>query len=90
MNLTKVGFTQDPVERISTLNSTEYAGTNDWYFHYLEPTVHGGKLESLVHQELRAFQSHAVYVKSGHEVECNEVFDCTPEVAIACCKKLAT
>lgn len=82
--LVKVGMTErEPADRLLALNSYSYGGCNDWKIVFQVRCNNAGKVESSTHQFLLPYVFNAIYVSSGREVMCRELFRCDQNVAIA-------
>ncbi len=84
--LTKIGTSKNPPERVSHLNSYIYGGVSDWRLRYSRSFENAGRVEFLSQQRLDAQRVAATYEKNGRVIECQELFRCDVETAIATVK----
>ena len=88
--LIKIGSTEAPLQsRIRKLNDVRYAETNDWELIGSQDFVAAGKIEFSVHKALRNYRLKGNYNGQSRDGECNELFDCTSQVALAALKAAA-
>jgi hypothetical protein len=86
-----VGSAKSSVERISGLNSEQYAGRHDWNLKYSHGVKNMGLVELEVHAALSQFAiKDKYYFKGGEKTECREIFLCSVDAAINALKKIST
>lgn len=79
---TKVGTARDSEVRVKSLNTHKYGQIGDWALAYFHPCTYAGKVEFLVHSELRAHHFPRPNATGANSIECQELFGCKPEDAI--------
>lgn len=85
----KVGSGKSSVDRISGLNSEQYAGRHDWTMKYHYGVKNMGLVESKVHAALSKFAiTDKYYLKDGGKIYCREIFSCSDFVAINALKEI--
>ena len=75
----KIGFSTDILDRIRTLNSFGYGGTNDWQWLHAFYLYDGGRIEYKCQLHFREYRIPSVYIRDGKEVSCLETFSCDHE-----------
>ncbi|MCY1260054.1 hypothetical protein D9M68_100060 [compost metagenome] len=85
-DVVKVGSSQDPAQRMKTLNSLAYGGYRDWRLHFSEPCERAGFVEFNAHRMMRPYSTPGVYVRGTVQVACSELFACELSDAIAIVK----
>jgi hypothetical protein len=86
--IVKVGSAKSSVERISGLNSEQYAGCHDWNLKYYYGVTNMGLVESEVHAALSQLAiTDRYYFKDGQKTECREIFSCSVDAAIEVLKE---
>lgn len=88
LKLVKIGTTSNPTARLTTLNYFGYGGTHDWDMLFNNYYPKAGRIEFLIQQNLSTYRVWNEYVKQGEPVRCQELFRCTPKIAIAAIEKL--
>jgi hypothetical protein len=85
----KVGSGKSSVDRISGLNSEQYAGRHDWAMKYHYGVKNMGLVESEVHATISKFAiTDKHYLKDGVKIFCREIFSCSDFVAINTLKEI--
>lgn len=79
----KVGFACDPVGRMNILNRHGYAGARDWLLLATQHCEQAGRVEANIQGALAVFQVPANTRGQGIWGDCREVFNCTPDDALA-------
>jgi hypothetical protein len=80
----KIGLTDDPNERIATLNNTGYGGMTDWTLLYYAEVDNAGMVEFKSQKSLIEFSAPTTFVRQGNVVDCLETFSCgLPEAVSA-------
>lgn len=88
-SIIKVGCAKSSVDRISGLNSEQYAGRHDWSMKYYYGVKHMGLIESEVHASLSKFAiTDKFYLKDGGKTHSQEIFSCSVNEAINALKKI--
>lgn len=82
LSLTKIGVAKDVNDRLKNLNSHGYGGTKDWKIYSHREYKMAGQKEMQIHRQLAAHQAIRNYEKGGNIVECRELFDCKPNIAV--------
>jgi hypothetical protein len=90
LGLVKVGTSQNLESRIKNLRSYAYGGAKDWEVVYSVFISNAARFELDVQQALATSNVVRPYTKDGFRVDCQELFSCTPEVAIASLNKLTS
>jgi hypothetical protein len=78
----KIGSSKNVENRVKTLNSLGYGGAADWTLHFSQSSSKAGEVEFRAHHSLRQHQRFRTYIKQGHPVTCQELFDCDAETAL--------
>ena len=83
-SLLKIGVSNNPFRRISTLNSMGYGGACDWTMEWSEYCEKAGRVEATAHEILKlgGHQAESKYLRNGYTVHCQELFRCPLEKAI--------
>lgn len=87
LKVVKVGFASDVENRIKSLNSLGYAGTNDWVLLYWVETKNAGRHEYDTHKLLSGYASPRAYEREGRRVDCLETFACDAPRALEALRK---
>jgi hypothetical protein len=87
LKLTKIGTAKDASKREYSLNNSRYGDSNDWKIQFTQQCPKAGRIEFEVHQALMPFNVSRSYWKQGNLVDCEELFDCNVELAIATIKQ---
>ena len=83
LGLVKVGTSQNLDSRMKNLRSYAYGGAKDWEVIYSVFVPTAARFELSVHQALSIYSVDRSYLKDGFRVDCQELFSCKPETAIA-------
>jgi hypothetical protein len=79
----KIGSAKSSIDRISGLNSEQYAGRHDWSLKYHYGVKCMGLVEFEVHSKLFQFAiTDEYYSKDGEKINSREIFSCPVDVAI--------
>ena len=81
--LVKIGTAKNAHARAKTLNSSGYGGATDWKIDYYQFCSKAGRVEHLAQKTLSAERALRTYLKTGCEVDCYELFNCSAADAIA-------
>ncbi len=84
LGLTKVGTSQNLESRIHNLRSYGYGGANDWTVIHAVTMPKAARFEFHVHRALSETRKVRSYIKDGFRVDCQELFECSPEMALKC------
>ena len=88
--LIKIGSTEaSPDTRVKKLNDVRYAEANDWQLISFQNFTEAGKVEFSVHKALRKYRVDGNYNGQSRHGECNELFNCTSQDALAALKTAA-
>ena len=81
LGLTKIGVAKECVDRMRNLNSHGYGGASDWSHCYSQEVDRAGLVEFYAHNLLEKFRVSRSYVRTGRQIECQELFICNVETA---------
>lgn len=85
--LVKIGTSQDIDRRLVDINRYGYGGFTDWIMIWSSKPFSGAsRFESWVQGELAEYRENVKYSKHGNDKISNEVFRCSPDVAIEAIK----
>ena len=79
--LTKIGFSTDPFNRIYIANLEGYAGKRDWRVRAQLKSSNAGQLEIAAHKFLRDYCDSTFWVRNSKITYPREVFSCSFETA---------
>ncbi|WP_300974510.1 GIY-YIG nuclease family protein [Sphingomonas sp. LHG3406-1] len=79
--LTKVGFSDDPSNRIYIANLEGYAGIHNWRIVAAIHLARAGQIEKTLHQLLRPYCVDLEWERGGNVTQSREVFRCKYAVA---------
>ena len=80
--LTKIGTAADANSRMETLRALGYGGCVDWMLQFSSTYSKAGRIELLAQRQLSQYRVWRSYWKGGRTVECQELFNCNPSLAI--------
>lgn len=80
--LTKIGVAKAHQDRMRTLNSHGYGGTTDWQIHSHYEVDSAGRVEFMAQQTLDSYRVSKTYFRTGKTIDCQELFECSVELAI--------
>lgn len=81
--IVKVGCAESAQERISGLNSEQYAGRRDWVLKFSTDVKNMGLVESSTHAALAPYAiTDKSYYKEGLKTNCREIFSCPVSTAV--------
>jgi hypothetical protein len=81
--LTKVGYADDPDDRLARLNREAHASRTNWKLVFAETYEKAGKVEFAAHAALAKQKADGhTYVKLDRDIESQEIFTCSAEQAI--------
>lgn len=87
--LVKVGRATGPVrDRERSLNEQAYASVTDWRIAFHKDLPRAGPVEAEIQRHLREYRVRRVTTKSGRSQRTQEVFKCSPEIAIRLARRL--
>ncbi|WP_213778530.1 GIY-YIG nuclease family protein [Caballeronia sp. dw_276] len=84
--IVKVGSSQNPTQRMDTLNAFEYGGYRDWRLQFSEKCERAGNIEFNAHRMLSQYATPGIYRRGSVQVNCQELFACGLADAIAIVK----
>jgi hypothetical protein len=79
-NLTKVGITENPSDRVRQLNLHKLGGLTTWEIKYSVECPNAGRIEDHISNLLSGFNVPTPYLSKSGEV-CEEVYACTLDQA---------
>lgn len=85
-SIIKVGSSQNPAQRIQTLNAFAYGGYRDWRLHFSEQCDRAGFIEFNAHRMMKPYSIPGFYKRGAVQVTCLELFSCGLSDAIAIVK----
>lgn len=74
LQLLKIGFTHDIINRQESLNRTKYADTDDWEILLYINDKLSGQLEFKLHGILKKYNYKTFYTKEKRKIECYETY----------------
>jgi hypothetical protein len=86
----KVGSSQNPAQRMQTLNAFAYGGYRDWRLHFSEQCDRAGFVEFNAHRMMKPYSIPGFYKRGTVQVACLELFACGLSDAIAIVKNALT
>ena len=82
LELTKIGVSNNHQARLYSLNHQGYGGTSDWTAYFCCGSTRAGRAEFLAQKTLSQHRQIRPFAKSGKIVNCQELFDCNPTLAV--------
>lgn len=82
IGLIKIGVAKDCTERLRNLNGHGYGGANDWDVCFSREVDSAGRLEFRVQTALQMHKVVKNYIRTGRQIECQELFSCDANMAI--------
>jgi hypothetical protein len=86
----KVGSSQNPDQRMQTLNAFAYGGYRDWQLRFSEQCDRAGFVEFNAHRMMKPYSIPGSYKRGIVQVACLELFACELSEAIAIVKNALT
>jgi hypothetical protein len=81
LKLIKVGFSNDPDNRVYIANLEGYGGAKDWTIRTWIMSDRAGRIELDVHVALKSYNSPRFWIRNWEEIEAREIYDCTLKIA---------
>jgi hypothetical protein len=88
-SLVKIGTSWSAYERMANLNSYGYGGVSDWRVEFREACAKAGRVEFGAHRRLTEHRVTRTYVKTGSNVVCQELFQCSVKIATSAVREAA-
>lgn len=87
-SLVKIGIAKDAQERMRNINYYGYGGVHDWEIMFVKTVKDAGKVEAESQKLIGHTKLPIIYERDGGVVDCREIFNCHPNLAIQTVKRV--